>query len=234
MSQCGIEVALAGWSDIVAWLDKWQTLITGFMALGAAVVALQPVRKQLALMRTQSKVMFRETIGKMITQLDLHCESMSKITEKPVSDIHSSLWHFEQNGDKGIEHWGYETSSKIDRMQFELKTLFVTAHDVAAVEKEKDNLLSVVRNLSSNLRDMVAPISATFFHERTALSEEEMTALDARSVKARKELDDRVSQVSMLIQQLSDAYTNQRVVLVRQLRVIDDEILNRASPKNGI
>lgn len=217
---------MTGWDGFVGFLDKWQTLITGFMALGAAVVALGPVKKQLALMRAQNNVMVRETIGHMITQLDVHRDRVDEIISKPVTDIHSALWHFETYGDKGIEEWASQTHSAFNSAESELKALFITSHDVEAVEQEKDNLLSVVNVLSRCLWDVVAPTYADMFPEDNDWTEDERAAAVSRSIEARKELDDKASNVSQVIRQLKDTYANQRAVLVRQLRVIDDGLLS--------
>lgn len=87
-----IDLSWLNWKAVGDWLYNWQTLITGFMALVAAFVALQPVRKQLKLMRAQNNVMVRDTIGQMITQLDQHRASLDEITDKTVSEISSSLY----------------------------------------------------------------------------------------------------------------------------------------------
>ncbi|MFC0683420.1 hypothetical protein [Novosphingobium clariflavum] len=229
MCHCGIEL---DWlPSVIAWLDKWQTLITGFMALGAAFVALQPVRKQLALMRAQNNVMVRETIGHMITQLDQHRASLDEITGKTISEISSSLWHFEQYGPKGIDEWASATHSSFNTVQEGLKALFITAHDVAAVESQKEHLLAVSAELSSCLWDIVAPVYAVMWPEENTWTDEESKAADVRAVEAQKELEDRNAAVSLAIRQLREAYANQRAVLVRQLRVIDDGLLNGVALK---
>ena len=225
MCHCGIDFMWVYWAGIRQWLFDWQTLITGFMALGAAFAALQPVRKQLALMRAQNNVMVRDTIGHMITQIDVHCERMNEITGKPITGVHTGLYHYEQYGDRGFEHWAAETSSEVTTMHHKLKDLFITAHDVAAVEQEKNRLLGAVSNLSSCFQDIVAPILATVFPPDDPITEEKMKALDMRAVEARKELDVRASHASMVIRQLREAYASHRATLVHQLRVIDDGLL---------
>lgn len=230
---CHCDIELAWLPDFFKWLDKWQTLVAAFMALGAAGLAWYPVNKQLGLMRAQNKVMVRETIGHMIIQLDQHRASLDEITDKTVSEISSSLWHFEHYGPKGIDEWASSTHSSFNTVQERLKALFITSHDVEAVESQKEHLLTVAGELSSCLWDIVAPVYAVMFPEDNTWTDEESAAADVRAVEAQKELEDRNAAVSLAIRQLREAYANQRAVLVRQLRVIDDGLLNGVALKES-
>ena len=228
-----IDLSWLNWKAVGDWLYNWQTLITGFMALVAAFVALQPVRKQLKLMRAQNNVMVRDTIGQMITQLDQHRASLDEITDKTLSEISSSLYHFERYGPKGIDEWASSTHSSFNTVQERLKALFITSHDVEAVERQKEHVLAVSAELSGCVWDIVAPVYVLMFPEDNTWTDEESAAADVRAVEAQKELEDRNAAVSLAIRQLREEYANQRAVLVRQLRVIDDGLLNGVALKES-
>ena len=210
----------------VHWLDKWQTLITGILALIAAGLALRPVYKQLALMRAQNNVMVRETIGHMILQLDAHRDRVHEITGKRLTDVHSAIYRFENYGEtKGIGEWASQQQSEFTSAESELKTLFIQSHDVEAIEDQKAALLASVQDFSGVLWDIYAPDYAFMFPEDCNWSDEERAAAVVRSSEAEKELDAKASSVSAAVRQLNEAYAAQRAGLVRRLRVIDDRLL---------
>lgn len=214
------------WDCFVHWLDKWQTLITGIMALGAAVCALWPVYKQLALMRAQNNVMVRETIGHMIQQLDAHRDRVHEIIAKRIGDVDSSLYHFEHFGPKsGIGEWASQQQSEFISAESELKALFVKSHDVEAIETKKATLLTAVTDLSSIFWDIHAPDYEFMFPEDCNWSDEERAVAAARSGEAEKELEAKANAVSSAMRDLKEAYALQRAGLVRRLRVIDDSLL---------
>ena len=215
------------WDCFVDWLDKWQTLITGALALGAAYYAGRPVYRQLALMRAQNNVMVRETIGHMIQQLDAHRDRVQEITAKRLTDVHSAIYRFDNYGEtKGIDEWAHQQHGEFVSAESELKALFVTSHDVEAVEERKADLLAAVNDLSGILWDIQAPHYEFMFPEDCNWSDEERATAVARSSEAENELDATAGAVSAAVKQLYDAYAQQRAGLVRRLRVIDDSLLS--------
>ncbi|ALR21884.1 hypothetical protein [Sphingobium baderi] len=214
------------WDCFVHWLDKWQTLITGALALGAAFYAGRPVYRQLALMRAQNNVMVRETIGDMILQLDTHRNRVGEITAKRLTDVHSAIYRFDNYGEtKGIDEWASQQHSEFIGADSELKALFIQSHDVEAIEVQKAALLAAVDAFSGVLWDIYAPHYAFMFPEDCNWSDAEHASAVARSSEAEKELDSNASAVSAAVRQLYEAYAEQRAGLVRRLRVIDDGLL---------
>lgn len=214
------------WAIAVKFLYDWQTLITGVMALGAATVALGPVKKQLSLMRAQNNVMVRDTIGHMILQLDAHRDRVHEITAKRLNDIHSSIHYFDHNGiPSGIGEWASQQQGEFSGVATELKALFVTSQDIEAIEGVKAAVLITIDRLTGVLWDIHAPDYAFMFPEDCNWTEEEETAAAVRSGEAQGELDDAASAVSASIRQLNTAYAEQRAALVRRLRIIDDRLL---------
>ncbi|WIA55181.1 hypothetical protein N6H05_19425 [Sphingobium sp. WTD-1] len=229
-----IDFSWVNWNAIGTWFFNWQTLITGFMALGAAFVALQPVRKQLALMRAQNNVMVRETIGHMVVTLDAQCDRMREIATKPISDISNDLEYHEQVGPpSGIEQWYSATHSKANGLYRELRALFAQSQDVEAVESSKDALLGAAEKLADAMSDICQPIYATIHVTEYEWTDEQEAAAYAKAKVAETEIEATVAAVSVAFHDLKAAYADQRAVLVRQLRVIDDGLLNGVALKEN-
>jgi hypothetical protein len=227
MCHWGIELTWLDWNAVVAWLNKWQTFITGVMALGAAFVALQPVRKQLALMRAQNNVMVRETIGQMVVALDTQRDRMREIATKPLSDISGNLDYFEQVGPPaGMEEWYCETHSKANGLYRELRALFAQSQDVEGVQSSKDALLGAAEKLADDMSDICQPIYYTIHVTEYEWTDEQLAVANAKAKVAEAEIEATVAAVSAAVRHLNAAYADQRAVLVRQLRVIDDGLLN--------
>lgn len=225
MCHCGIE--LAWLPSVIAWVHRWETLITGFMALGAAFVALQPVRKQLALMRAQNNVMVRETIGHMVVALDAQRARMNEIVAKPLSEIDGDIEYHEQYGPPpSIHEWYSAAHSKANGLFRHLRSLFVQSQDAEIVESSKDALLEAVEKLADTLSDICQPIYATIHVTEYEWSDEQEAAANAKAGVAEHQLEAVVDAVSTAVRDLREAYANQRAVLVRRLRVIDDGLLD--------
>jgi predicted transglutaminase-like cysteine proteinase len=220
------SVQMNGCDIIVAVMDKWQTLITGCLALGAAFVALLPVYKQLALMRAQNNVMVRSTIGEMILKLDSHRNHVHEIVAKRLTDMNSALHYFDNQGmlnDGG--GWAGDQHRDFSNAQSALKALFNTSHDVTAIEKQKTKLLSAVNQLINTLWVIYAPEDADRFPEEDNWSEEEIASANALSNEAVGEVEPNTRAVFAAMHELNEAYEAEKATLVRRLRIIDDQLL---------
>ncbi|OAN99985.1 hypothetical protein A8B75_19175 [Sphingomonadales bacterium EhC05] len=210
----------------VAFMDKWQTLITGSLAFGAAFFALRPVYKQLSLMRAQNNVMVRSTIGEMILQLDAHREGVHKIVAKRLTDMQSNLYHFDNHGvPNSVCDWANDRHNDFGIVQASLKALFITSHDVQSIEGQKAELLFAVNQLEETLWVIYRPEYADRNPEECNWTDEEIAAANASSSEAVNELESKTAGVSAATHQLYAAYETQRAALVRRLRVIDDRLL---------
>ncbi|WP_334181798.1 hypothetical protein [Novosphingobium sp.] len=232
MCHCGIE--LTWLPAVITWFYNWQTFITGVMALVAAGLAARPVLKQLALMRTQNNVMVRETIGHMVVALDAQRASMNEIIAKPLSEIDGDIEYHEQYGPPpSIHEWYSAAHSKANGLFRHLRSLFIQSQDAEIVERSKDALLEAAEKLAATLSDICQPIYATIHVTEYEWTEQELAERNAKAEGAENQLAAAVDAVSAATRDLRAAYANQRAVLVRQLRVIDDGLLNSVTLKES-
>lgn len=212
---------------LCAFVYRWQTLIAGLLALLAALAALRPVHKQLALQRAQSSVMVRETIGHMIQQLDAHRARVDEIMSKRLTSIQTGIHHIETHGPASfdLDMWAEEQNREFGTADADLKTLFATAQDVEAIEREKAALLASVDSLTDSLWDIWKPEDESRFPENYEWTDDERAAAHTRSNEAEKEIEPKADAVSTAVWKLRGAYAAQRAGLVKRLRVIDDGLL---------
>lgn len=211
---------------VVQFLYNWQTLLTGILALGAAIWALRPVYGQLILARAQNDAVLRERVGEMIVQLDAHSAEPGEVLSKRMTEMHTGLHHFEfRDKDYKFDEWCGEQHSEFMSAGYELKGLFARSHEVDAIEARKAELLAAISSLSGVLWDVHAPDYFDRDPEECSWSDEELKAAISRSIEARDEIEDNASKVSAACGQLRQAFAEQRGSLVRRLRVIDDRLL---------
>ncbi|WP_447763391.1 hypothetical protein [Sphingopyxis panaciterrae] len=210
----------------VAFLNKWQTLLAGLIALGAAILALRPVYKQLALMRAQNNVMVRSTIGEMISQLDAHRDRVREIVAQRLTSVNTALHQFKGYGmPKDMGMWASDQQKEFNGADHELKALFAMSYDVKFVEEKKAALLVAVAELSGTFWDIYKPDYASHFPEEFNWTDEEWAAAGTRANEAEQEVEPKTDAVSRAVFELNEAYSAQRRALVRRLRIIDDGLL---------
>lgn len=212
----------------VEWLNKWQTLITGVMALVAAYFALKPVKRQLALMRTQNNVMFRDAISDMIVRSDAHRGDVFEVMSKRMTELNNTMSYYEYHErDYKFDDWCGEQHSEFLTAEWELKNVFARSHDVDAIEARKSELLLALRSFCDVLWDAHAPTYGEHHEDEFSWTPEEWQERVKRSreVVGGNEIDEHVSAVSIALRQLTEAFADQRSSLVRRLRTIDDSLL---------
>lgn len=213
------------WDIFVDFLYRWQTLITGVLALVAAFIALRPVYGQLKLMREQNKVMLRSTINEMMVSLDRDLASTHEIIEKRFSQVAQDLGYFEDHGDPpSIAEWASERDANIRAVIRELKESFFRHHDVEAVEEHKGDLILALDDLSECLDAIYTP-QWHWTHPNHEWTEDEEKEAVAKAKKAEEEVRDKVRRVALAKTHLSAAREGQRGVYSRRLREIDDTLL---------
>jgi hypothetical protein len=213
------------WDTFVVFLYRWQTLITGVLALFAAFVALRPVYGQLKLIREQNKVMLRSTINEMMVSLDLDLASTHEIIDKRFSKIAQDLGYFEDHGDPpSIAEWASEQDANIRAVIRELKESFFRHHDVEAVEEYKGDLILALDGLSECLDAIYTP-QWHWTHPDHEWTEDEEKAGVVKAKKAEEEVRDKVRRVAVAATRLSAAREGQRAVYSHRLREIDDALL---------
>ncbi|MGL3819970.1 hypothetical protein [Sphingopyxis sp. R3-92] len=213
------------WGIFEDFLFRWQTLITGVLALVAAVVALRPVYGQLKLMREQNKVMLRSTINEMMISLDRDLASTHEIIDKRFGQVAQDLGYFEDQGDPpSIAEWASERDESIRAVIRELKEIFFRNHDAEPVEEYKGDLILALDDLSECLDAIYTP-QWHWTHPDHDWSEDEEKKAVEKAKKAEKEVRDKVRRVAVAAARLSAAREGQRAVYSHRLRAIDDALL---------
>lgn len=213
------------WDIFEDFLFRWQTLITGVLALIAAFVALRPVYGQLKLMREQNKVMLRSTINEMMVSLDRDLASTHEIIDKRFGQVAQDLGYFEDHGDPpSIAEWASERDESICAVIRELKESFFRNHDVEPVEEYKGDLILALDDLSECLDAIYTP-QWHWTHPDHGWSEDEEKKAIEKAKTAEKEVRDKVRRVAVAAARLSAAREGQRAVYSHRLRAIDDDLL---------
>jgi hypothetical protein len=160
------------WDCFFDWLNKWQTLIAGILALTAAIWALRPVYKQLALAPAQNDAVLREKVGEIILQLDANAAEVFSIMSKRMVDLNNNLgWYEVHEKDYKFDEWCGEQQQEFIHAGIELKATFARSHDVEVVETRKADLLATVEALNGILWEVqrlsISAVSRTNVHGRT-------------------------------------------------------------------
>lgn len=214
------------WDIFVSFLDKWQTLITGLLALLAAFLALRPVYGQLRLMREQNSVMLRSTINDMMVSLDRDLASTHDIIHTRISRVSQDLGYFDDHGNPpSIAEWASERESEIRAVIGELKERFFRNHDVMPIEDYKGDLILALDDLAECLDAIFTP-QWHWTHPDHEWTEDQEKEAVANAKKAEEEVRDKVRRVGVAGARLSAARESQRAVYSRRLRKIDDALLD--------
>ncbi len=217
---------MSSFGIFVDFLYRWQTLITGVLALVAAFVALRPVYGQLKLMREQNKVMLRTTISDMMVGLDRDLAFTHEILNERFSRIAQDLGYFEDHGDPpSIAEWASERHGDIRSVIRELKESFFRNRDVMPIEENKGDLILALDDLSECLDAIYTP-HWHWIHPDHEWTEDEEKEAFANAKKSEDEVRDKVRRVAVAATRLSAAREGQRAVYSHRLREIDDTLLD--------
>ncbi|MCE7798199.1 hypothetical protein LWE61_16795 [Sphingobium sufflavum] len=217
-----------GWSAIAVWLNQWQTMITGGLALLAAFIAVRPVYRQLALMRAQNSVMVRGTVVEMIRQLDADSARVPEIIRKPLAEVHSSLQYFEAHGRQPSHFaWIDDQTQTFGRVSTAFLAFSLASYDVETIEGKKHVMSEALGALYNAFWTIHLPEYADRSPEDFNWSDEQSAAALKDANKAEATLPYVAGKVSAAFRDLDAAYDYQRAVLLRRLRKIDDSLLTQ-------
>jgi hypothetical protein len=106
MHDIWVMVLGAGWTGLKAvgqFIKDYQTLLTGFMALFAAVIALRYVYKQLHVNQVQTAIAAREVLFGRTRTIEHRRKVSAAAIHKITSDFMARLYQGDQDGEPDID-----------------------------------------------------------------------------------------------------------------------------------
>lgn len=172
----------------VSFLENWQTIIAGGIAIIAARMTVKPVWKQLALMQTQSNAVLRDMLMDRQTEVEQAMASLKEHVSKPAQKF-AVFFNWMNEGDRISEedahgHFHiFAVCLRWLRIQYRWR-------DSAAVEIAKASLEEKLDKLTDLLNEITAPLTTDQHDEERSISDEDWAAFVARGEEAKGEVEE--------------------------------------------
>jgi hypothetical protein len=207
------------------FLKEWQTLITGFLAIAAALIAAQPVRRQLSRMNIQASVMARDVLAKRLSATELRRARTKKHLAVITTDFIRQIYTGEGSEPEFNAEWAFAAESMADRTITALSAYQESKADSVSIDKIRKKVLRSARKLSKCLSAIHAPDSTDLDDPEYALSETQKNDIRKRAANACTQLPDKISAVERYADLLDQAYSSELEKLRKRIREIDDLIV---------
>ena len=200
-------------TTVGCFIYDFQTLLTGIVAIGVAIVAGIPVWKQLKDTNLQTRISHRETLATLMRDALARFGKVETAMREPLSMADRLTFH--PDGEpmeieaEGAHHLEQAFHGVLD---WYLVILADTEH--ADIEARKLELRSAIEKLVSTLSDAHWADHNFQQDEDHNFSNEEWAEIEARCATAKIEASSRVSEVSKAYRALTEA----QEVWVRSLR----------------
>ncbi|WP_093086406.1 hypothetical protein [Sphingobium sp. AP50] len=208
----GIWTALGGLYSLV---DHWQTLITGFMALGAAYLTYRPVREQLKLTQTQSNAVMRDMLLNRQKELQQAQEAIEEKVYNAVTKLSFALDIF--STDKKLDNDdAFEFSQSLTRAMAWLRVRYVWRNSVS-VEMARTKVDESLEKLVSLLDEIWGPHADQQNDDIHRYTKAEWAKVLRRSDEAKEEIQnanfDVINALNAMMMEIS-----------REIRAIDSKL----------
>jgi hypothetical protein len=197
-------------------------MITGGMAIIAALIAAHPVRQQLLKMNLQSSIMAREVLAARLAAIEkrktLTAEKINSITGALSSSI-----YFDEDVVSNSE-WAFEASRKVSDVRDFMIEHQDSRSDSMSVDAARQLTIDTAARLAECLDAIHAPYSSNLTDPEYELSEEAISRIYRDSELAPEQVSGRISQMVKLGNDLDAAFSGDIEGLKNKIRRIDDLI----------
>jgi hypothetical protein len=209
------------------FLYDWQTLVTGGVAIVAAIIAVRPVWKQLQHMSVQSGIMAREVLSQRL----LITEKRGTDTAGALSSVTDELLNHMYPGQEVTEpiidsEWAFGADQLTWKVIGHMEADQSSRWDVESIERARARVLVALREQQNCLDDIHCPDSRDLDDPEYRLSDKKKRKVSALAVQAKKNLTKKVFILKSAAEDLNNAFSAEHDKLRDQIRKIDDLINN--------
>jgi hypothetical protein len=234
MHDIWVMVLGAGWTGLEAvgqFIKDFQTLLTGFMALLAAVIALRPVYKQLHVNQVQTAIAAREVLFGRTRTIEHRRKVSAAAIRKITSDFMARLYQGDQDGEPDIDiNWAFEADQTVGQVIEEFRLQQSSMGDRIAIDEKRTLLIQAATELRTCLTDIHQFHSYDFGDPDNGWNKEETkekrASAETASKEAEKHLDAKIGAVIRSGKDLDGAYVAELDEIRIRVRQINKLVLN--------
>lgn len=215
------------WAEAGTFIYNYQTLITGILAIGAALYAGAPVWRQLKDSNLQTRIMHRETLAIRLREAEERAARVAKAIDDPLwkaqdvtSDPAGEPLEIGEHDAHGVEQM------ILGRLDWYLDTLEGT--EDAPVEEAKTALKVALKDLTDTLSNVHWPAHNDQSGEDYSMSDEKWAEVLQRAEDGKKLATAKVIAAWKANRALKDAQQASIDGLRRQIAALDQSISRNA------
>lgn len=209
-------------------LERWQTLIAGLLALGAAGISAYPMWKQLQRMSVQSNAVFRDFLDNKLRSLvagEQQIEGMYR-------ELNRALFEYfflddDPKADVNV-HFAFAREQDLNTLVCGLRDYLEANRSPAVIEDDIRQLRSISETLSEQMRLIHYTTSTDQSGDDYAYSNDDWNDLIAQGAAAELEVHRTASQFEKATRKLEGAFKKEAHRLRDQIAQID-QILSRTA-----
>ena len=218
-----IWLGLVGMGQIIY---DYQTLIAGVGAIGAAIIAVRPVYRQLDLMRTQSNAVLKDMLLQRQAELEQAAVAVKKHVGERLDDLgREYTWHEADEDIRLTEtqahHYDQHISSALGWIRLGYRW-----RDNPIMEGKRALLISALDELIGKLGDIYFTASHQQHDEDYSIDDEEWARLEQRGENAKSEIYPALVVAEAALTAFVDANQQELAVIDAQLRKLDQGLLS--------
>jgi hypothetical protein len=175
-------------------LYDWQTIITGALAIVAALVAAWPVWRQLKRLKVQSAIMGRDVLAKRVADVESRKNESHAMTQIITNNFLADLYRHDPGGDPNITPaWAHQSELEVARVLATLNSHQEKGLDAGSIDRKRAIVIQDARALCECLSDIHSPHSVDLDDPDLGLSKDEIAAVAQQGALAETRLMDRIS-----------------------------------------
>ena len=218
-SMTGAWSSLHDWLACLAgWAYDWQTLITGVLAILAALIAARPVWRQLTILQLQSEAAARETLIMRVAAIN----SRRETTRREVQHITDEFIAYSRDDETPVEEdLNSEAAMSLEAVVRAVTSILIshqeTSFDGEMIDTARKAAIQRAKALEACLNAIHTPNSIDDYY----LTRDQVAELVEASERARKHLQSRISALGKSAEELDTAFEASLEQLRMRIRRID-------------
>jgi hypothetical protein len=211
------------WSDLYDFIDKYQALIAGLIAIIAAYITARPVWRQLEGVRVQTNTLFRDYVLEQLRRTANRKAWYSKRLGSFNDDVGRRI--HEMDGEAINVHWAHDTQQRAAYLLEEMEAHAET-RDLSAIEEELTDIYAALNQLIETLDCIHRPYSMEQHDADHSFTDEEWAELKVAAGKAEESLSKVTGTLAQASKALDEAFVGELSTFRQQLRQVQVELKN--------
>lgn len=214
------------WSDLYDFVNKYQTLVAGLIAIIAAYISARPVWRQLEGVSVQTNTLFRDYVLEQLRRTANRKAWYSKRLGSFNDDVGRRIYEMEtlEGGTINV-HWAHDTQQRAAYLLAEMQTHAET-RDLSAVEKELSEVYTALDQLVETLDSIHRPCSMDQHDEDHSFTDKEWEALKVSAEKAEENVSEVAATLLQTSKRLDEAFSSELTTFRQQLRQVQASLKN--------